>query len=848
LGANTPAAVSSLIKGCRAVSEAAALATVRSTVDDEENAGANASTNAAAATALASIHAIASLSDRERSRAATMFRFTPASLKSPPTSRLEFELALDHGDPLAVALFVDENLRYRTNQSDDSVEDLLRDEIDLQVRALQCLAGDIAFHQTSKVSPGRMKWILPAYLRVLAIGRKAKSVSFQWVLNLAESLPIDVQQSNLYRTLVSIAWVGLAQSLESCDMERSEGNIQTCEKAIRLLLDQRGRVQASFGALLVETWKSRDPERLGSILVESMGLTPSIVVAEGVVSSNSLVPCCDRLVEVIAATKYLEGSLHRDDVLRDPQSAAKLLLFMKNSAGIVEDQIKETLGVLLEPGSDSAQFISTEGAWEFVSTACNALANRGAKENDVPVVLPLQLERVGLEVFPFLSMIRAPTLSKDVASFLLKLAYSIRFSHDRPESPFLVDLRQLPVREIWTLLQAIPDDAIDIKLRAGVIDGLQQRVPEAAFQVHLSRVLKNLYKEEERLLPVALKEKLSRQLLESLRNAPSDPHGEKVERLFRRAYGNVRLDVLCCTVASVALSTGSPLTFFPFSRLYMDPLVMLKCPLAHWDRDGIRRSMLAVFCILVDLNDALLGAASVSRDDDTSSELRVARNVLIIRCILALMKSSVSMRSCFLTVAFVRRLVSGNFGIGAAVLRQGVDDSELDWLIEFVPELMDDGKAYHNLLAMPTLSIASERLVAAGGVLRICIMHGHRNESRTQALALAAVTQFIASFFMALGPVGLPAQTLVGYSKGSDAVTVCRNATLRMIRSTVYVRGQRQGLRNECVVALQKLARLCKGEELVGGLQVSVASRQKGFLREMIDAINKALVAMGSAV
>lgn len=241
------------------------------------------------------------------------------------------------------------------------------------------------------------------------------------------------------------------------------------------------------------------------------------------------------------------------------------------------------------------------------------------------------------------------------------------------------------------------------------------------------------------------------------------------------------------------------------------------------------------------VNDALV--ESVSEDhEESAEEFRTSRNVLFVRCVLALMEKCPTIRSCSFASGFIRASVSECPGIGAAIVREGMGDAELDWFIINVPEVMSVGNAYQNLLALPTIPTASERLLAASAVLRISIIHGHRDEVKAQEMALSAISVLISNFFIVIGPVGVPVSTFVGEDK------FCRGAALRMLKSISHVRGQRQGLRNECVMALQKLARLCKGEEIVGGLPASLANRQKVFLREMLDGINKALFALGSSL
>jgi hypothetical protein len=231
---------------------------------------------------------------------------------------------------------------------------------------------------------------------------------------------------------------------------------------------------------------------------------------------------------------------------------------------------------------------------------------------------------------------------------------------------------------------------------------------------------------------------------------------------------------------------------------------------------------------------------------DAAEELSVSRNAVIVRCLLATMSKIPEMRACLFTTGFIRALFAQSCGLGAAILHEGIGDSEWDWLCLNVPEILDDATAYRDLLGRMTVSTASQRLVAASGVLRLAIMHGRPEETISETLVVAATQHLIANFFIILGPVGLPVHVFEN-DKGGDSTTVCRKAALRMLKAFSLAQGGRRGVRDECLVALQKLSRMCKGEELVGGLPISIANRQKGFLREMLDGINKALLAIGSS-
>lgn len=144
---------------------------------------------------------------------------------------------------------------------------------------------------------------------------------------------------------------------------------------------------------------------------------------------------------------------------------------------------------------------------------------------------------------------------------------------------------------------------------------------------------------------------------------------------------------------------------------------------------------------------------------------------------------------------------------------------------------------------------AADKLETASAALRIAIAHGGRNESAAKALAYAAMTRLVSSFFLVCGPVGVPMQSLEG-EDGTDVTQVCRNATFRMLNALQNVRGSRggAGLQAECGLALQKLANLCKGESIMTGVSGPVAGRRKQLLKDIYDAATKAANCMGSGI
>eukprot|EP00540_Astrosyne_radiata_P023196 CAMPEP_0116824502 /NCGR_PEP_ID=MMETSP0418-20121206/1435_1 /TAXON_ID=1158023 /ORGANISM="Astrosyne radiata, Strain 13vi08-1A" /LENGTH=184 /DNA_ID=CAMNT_0004452885 /DNA_START=107 /DNA_END=658 /DNA_ORIENTATION=- len=181
------------------------------------------------------------------------------------------------------------------------------------------------------------------------------------------------------------------------------------------------------------------------------------------------------------------------------------------------------------------------------------------------------------------------------------------------------------------------------------------------------------------------------------------------------------------------------------------------------------------------------------------------------------------------------------------LVKQGLPTTAADWLVNHVPECMGDATNLTVLLSERSCLSATERLVTADAGIRIAIAHGSQDENAAKSLVLAGLSQLIASFFLVVGPVGMPVSVMME-ENGDDVTQKCREATFRILNAIQRVRGDRKGIRNECSVALQKLAGMCKGESLLMGASGTVANRKKALLKEIWDTIVKALNAMGSAV
>jgi hypothetical protein len=267
----------------------------------------------------------------------------------------------------------------------------------------------------------------------------------------------------------------------------------------------------------------------------------------------------------------------------------------------------------------------------------------------------------------------------------------------------------------------------------------------------------------------------------------------------------------------------------------------LKCPVSVWAREGLRRIVLFTLGWLVDANDHIVN--QYAHTTEVREELLNARDAIIIKSLVA--ASSTYGGYCSMTLHTIRKAVARKRGLFAMLLKQSPSESLVDWVVERVPEAMYDKDCMSDLLTNRCSMTTPQRLVAADGILRVVIAHGHQHPHETKPLIYSALAQLVASFFLLVGPVGVPVNALVVEGTGRDATHISRDAAFRMLDAMHKVASYRSLLKHECSMALQKLAGLCKGEAMVSGLPVSIASRQKSFLKSLMDALSKASVAMG---
>lgn len=312
-----------------------------------------------------------------------------------------------------------------------------------------------------------------------------------------------------------------------------------------------------------------------------------------------------------------------------------------------------------------------------------------------------------------------------------------------------------------------------------------------------------------------------------------------IEQLFLQTKFRVCEADLYRTVTNAFLALPRcPPPNYSFHLLCRDPIVCLKFPLSVWRCKSLRKIALSVLEALLRSNDAI--TLEESKIDDSAFELLVARDAIVVRCLLAVLHGgdTKSLVVCSMTTGFIRWLIQGRSGLVALLVKQSLLERDLDWLVENVPETMNDSRYLSQIFSERNSLTTSERLVAADAIIRIAIVHGQSNEMEAAHLIANAVSQLVDSFYLIIGPIGLfPVDALFNSESGIPITQIAQKAAFRILKSLYKIRGVKtRSIRRECCIVLQKLINLCKGE-LQGG---AVTGRRKQLLKELYDAATKA--------
>jgi len=532
----------------------------------------------------------------------------------------------------------------------------------------------------------------------------------------------------------------------------------------------------------------------------------------------------------------------------------------------LDELVKNTLN---DASRCEVLFYHQTGVLVFLTNAVDMLLKRS--EPRIPIVSPIQLERLTSKITWQQCTRNHNNNSLDLANennerrcqFVLQVVYAFVFFDKIEDSAFAIDPRSLPLTEALDFCNFCVEgkkerDVFGIRCIHSKLKALTLKHCPEIMEMPLSST-KNpmnyglIISDEGAITP----DRVFITIRECLQgNSRTDPSGCRAERFFFQSRMHFHSAIIDTKAACALLSTRhSPPPFFTYSALCRDPLVLLKCHISVWKCKGLRRIILSILRRALDANEYITYETAPTKE--VALEILSVRDTIVARCLLIAgsgsfvigngRKEASSPIHCPMTMGFIRSMVARQKGLVAMLLKQGLPEGAVDWLVEFVPESLLDAPLITSCLSERNSLTAAERLTMADAALRIAIVHGSRDESEAQPLTYAALTVLVSSFFLVLGPIGVPVNVICEEG-GQDVTQVCRKATFRMLKAMQKIRGSRVSLKNEVNMALSKIAGLCKSEGVMTGVVGIIASKRKSLLKEIWDAVTRANNAMGGTL
>lgn len=629
-----------------------------------------------------------------------------------------------------------------------------------------------------------------------------------------------------------------------------------CSACLLGLLDDAGSVEGdTFAGRAVSCFLSQDGSELERLV------TGRILGAEqtGCLSSGFFNTC-----------RWASSKISSDDANGMTQNALRSIDGLNDSTrrgGISSKDLEKEVKALLDDPVKCRKVIEEDGIVALLENVVKSTLSE--EDTTMPLILPLLVEALAKKG----SWRRANALDAESegvrCQLVLQLLYSLLFLQDSPNSPFVVDPRYFPLTEICNFCRenSFINDTVASRLNflssTYVPEVLSSNRPEEP------AIDKMLSANVERKISISM---VTNAIKSCNIKASSSEHalalGRRAELLYLRAKAEFPANDVDTAVACTLISSANlPPRAYTHTLLCKDPLLILKCHMSVWKCPGLRRIVLSILQHLLDANNFI--ALQDAPTEESGHQMLAARDAVVARCLLISGCNSFAMDDsettskkigtatrCSNTIAFIRSLIANRPGVITTLVKQSLPNKAIDWLIEIAPECFGDAKLLIGSLSDRNSTLtAAERMVTADAALRIAIAHGSQDDAVANQLTYAALNTLVSSFFLSLGPVGVPVNILHEDDGRSDVTQTCRKATFRMlsaIQSMVESANQNRAtagdMHSEARRILSKMAAMCKSESALGGTSGTVAMRRKALLKELWDAIVRAGNALGGGL
>ena len=500
---------------------------------------------------------------------------------------------------------------------------------------------------------------------------------------------------------------------------------------------------------------------------------------------------------------------------------------------------------------------------DWVKECIEMLVKRSNTDDDVavprasiiPIVMPLSLEGLAQKIpWERIKMESDAQSKKLLSQFILQLVYALEFLEYQPLSPFAVNARLFPLKESLAFLDSCQnihdkENPGSRSLRVTLAKLISKRCPDI------------VHNKEDKHEPLLVSDRHTfnpMAVYESIRDfIDGDAHQselnvEEIYLLSRSIYPSLDVDVEA--VKAILASDDSRPKYYSYLALCKDPLVLLKARASFWKLCDVRNILLRILESLMSANECIAMQSSVN--EDVALEYLIARDTIIVRCIVFACASgfvfgecerkvTARVGHCMRCVHMVRSIITKRRGIIAALFKQGLPENCIDWIVEFVPESFSDAPIIIALLAEKGLLTATERLTAASAGLQLAVVLSPQGEQIGKDLITASAAVLLESFALVVGVIGVPVSVL-REENGQDVTYVCRKAMFRMLEMFSSISPQNVDLKNEACIALSKISALCISENnAVGGIPGVAATRRKALLKDIWEKCIQANTVLG---
>ena len=633
-------------------------------------------------------------------------------------------------------------------------------------------------------------------------------------------LPTTSENDNLYSHSIALCCV-------------TTENPTACAKCLLALIRHPQSMESSIlSSRLAGCMVHNDTKTIVDILADILAID------RGEPNERRLASLCEEMArenEDELRTIFMRG-IELSTVLYDPVVAIEAL---RRCSSQYVNQLESLMNAILSSPDLSSKIAKNRGAHSLIQESVKMLLRKPGPR--IPCVLPLTLESLSQTV-PW-----AKVDDERTAQLLLQLSlqaiYALEFAALDPSSPFIVQVRNLPLRELLSFLDR--GDGIDLEPLATC---LKRLVSKHCPDLDHRRVATPTG-------AVVTPDKVRESIMKSFQDDGAfEVVAEKTFLSSRSIYPHQDVDL---AAVNALLSTGaSRHQVYSYMALCQDPLVLMKAPVKVWRFKGLRCILVRVLKDLLSANECIVMQSAKSQN--VATDYLVARDAIVVKCVVFASSTGFVMgesepsarpKCCMQCISLVRFLVSRRRGIIASLAKDGLSGSCLGWIAEFIPESILDAPIMKNLLHVENTFLTATQCVclACAGV-QLGVMNFERNEKLALGLICACNSVMVNSgVALSVGLVGIPVACLREDGGSQNITDICREALFRFIRVLSGICPKKKSLRNEASLTLSRLASKAKSESSAGGIAGVAAARRKASLKQIWDACVQANTAIGGS-